>query len=226
MFCFQTHSEYLIMRQKVKTCPWVLNQLSLNKWLTRFLRLMTDVCMCVLQPLVSNWFLTSCLLALVSAVPERHRPLGGSQTLRRRERGYTHSHTPKRKQGVHTFTLTLFFLHACTQTFTHSFFFFFFLKSDWQDLPMCALSEMINLFSQSFRPEHTNTNWVSTQTCSVSAHYVKYVFNSLFPLRSFFSASSNRPGRWITTPLPEAQKNKQPWIKIVKMQLFHMISWY
>lgn len=38
-------------------------------------------------------FLTSCPLAPASAVPERHQPLGESQTLWRRERGDTHSHT-------------------------------------------------------------------------------------------------------------------------------------
>lgn len=67
---------------------------------------------CAAAIIWSNRFLTSCLLALVSAVPERHQPLGGSQTLRRRERGDTHSHTPQRKQ-VHTSTPTHTFFFPC-----------------------------------------------------------------------------------------------------------------
>lgn len=73
------------------------------------------VCVCVTTIFLSNRFLTSCLLALASAVPERHRQLGGSQTLRRRERGDTHSHTPQRKQDSHIHQ------YAHIPAFTHTF---------------------------------------------------------------------------------------------------------
>ena len=91
-------------------CSWICFALDEELW---------DVCVWVCgAQFQSNWFLTSCLLALVSAVPEHHQPLGGSQTLRRRERGDTHSHTPQEKAGL-TPTDTLC-LHAHIQTFTQS----------------------------------------------------------------------------------------------------------
>lgn len=74
---------------------------------------------------------------------------------------------------------------------------------------MCALSEMINLFSQSFRPAPPPQIQVDTQqTEGGGGQLTPSDVNSLLPLRSFFAASSNRPGRWITTPLPGAGKNK------------------
>lgn len=53
----------------------------------------------------------------------------------------------------------------------------------------------------------------------LSACYIIYgmyeqLCYSPFPLLWFFSASSNRPGRWITTPFPEEKKRKKLWLKL------------
>lgn len=104
---------------------------------------------------LSNRFLTSCLLVLFSAVPECHQPLGGSQTLWRRERWDTHAH---RKQHSHTSHIlmhphTQHLPHFCMHVCIHS-------SVPWGtrvDLPMCALSEMISLFSQPFKPINTKS---------------------------------------------------------------------
>lgn len=77
--------------------------------------LFPDECLCA-EDVWSNTFLTSCLLVLVSAVPECHQPPGGSQTLWRTERGDTHSHTAPRKQGSLIPTLAFF----CTPSSIHS----------------------------------------------------------------------------------------------------------
>lgn len=104
---------------------------------------------------LSNMFLTSCLLALFSAVPECHQPLGGSRTLWRRERWDTHAH---RKQHSHTSHILMHphAQHFCMHVCIHS-------SVPWgtrEDLPICALSEMISLFSQPFKPINT-VNFVS-----------------------------------------------------------------
>lgn len=74
--------------------------------------------------------------------------------------------------------------------------------------PMCALSEMINLCSQPFKPtnksQHTHVyGWNPQRALRAD----RATLSSPLPLLSFFAASSKRPGRWITTPLPERKNS-------------------
>lgn len=104
-------------------------------------------------------FLTSCLLALVSAVPECRQLPGGSQTLWRTERGgggTTHTLTQLEESKAHPFPLSLFCRPPPVPTGAHS--------------PMCALSEMTNLCSQPFKPtnrsEHVHVHHWNPQRAS------------------------------------------------------------
>ena len=154
----------------------------------------------------SNWFLTSCLLALVSAVPEHHQPLGGSQTLRRRERGDTHSHTPQEKAGLTpTYTLCL---HAHIQTFTQS------LKkparggggggltdvcSVWDDQPFLPAVE-------TYTHKHTQRRLVVPVVMCLNVCLNNCLLT--FPFAWILLCLFKQPGRWITTPLPKKQMKR------------------
>lgn len=130
-----------------------------------------------------------------------------SNTVEDGERGHTLSHSSKKAGLTHSHTVLL--LHAFLQPFTHS-------RVPWgtgAHSPMCALSEMINLCSQPFKPtnksEHAHVYGWNPQR----ALWVKRTaLSSPLPLLSFFAASSKRPGRWITTPLPEG-KNRSSHFK-------------
>lgn len=135
--------------------------------------------------------LTSCLLALASAAPERHPRLGGNQTLRRRQTRQAHNNN--KKTCSHTKSEEVTVTHALEAGLTDVRP----VRDDQPFLPVfqtCAPPPQIQVDTQ--------------QTEGGGGQLTPSDVNSLLPLRSFFAASSNRPGRWITTPLPGAGKNK------------------
>lgn len=71
------------------------------------------VCLCAVD-VWANSFLTSCLLVLVSAVPESHQQPGGSQTLWWTERGDT-QHSSEKTRLIHSF------IHSHFPPFTQSY---------------------------------------------------------------------------------------------------------
>lgn len=100
--------------------------------------------------------------------------------------------------------------------------FFFSFKKSYSPFLVVPSELPALFFSASCNPSHC---WWKSKTKCARSETIRRFCQSDKPFASFFASSSNRPGRWTTTPLPKNNKHYCIHIFFVGLTIKLICSW-